>query len=180
MPHIPFKNQNPGIVQAMTDYPKAAKPLNELAEILLRTDVDMSKAERELIAAHVSSLNDCFFCSNSHLNASLAQYGAAPRLITPRVDDVAKGLEVRPVIQVLLKIATKVQQGGKSVTDADVQAAYALGATDRMIHDTVLIAAAFCMYNRYVDGLATFTPNDPNVYAGIGSMLANKGYLNSI
>jgi uncharacterized peroxidase-related enzyme len=180
MPNLNFKNENPGIVQAMTDYPATAKPMNELAELLLRTDEELTRGERELIAAHVSKLNHCFFCSNCHLNVSLQHHKLPPRLIDPLRDDVTDGIEVRPVVKALLNVAGKVQQSGTMVTAGDISAAKELGATDRMIHDTVLIAAAFCMYNRYVDGLATLKPIDPNVYFGIGKMLAEKGYFNAI
>ncbi|MGA2051532.1 MAG: carboxymuconolactone decarboxylase, partial [Terracidiphilus sp.] len=76
----------------------------------------------------------------------------------------------------LLAIAGKVQQDGKLVTTADVEAARKYGATDLEIHDTVLIAAAFCMYNRYVDGLGTWQPSDPEMYAQMGRHLADEGY----
>ncbi len=180
MPHINLKNENPGIIQAMTDYPATAKPLNELAELLLRTDEGLTRGERELIAAHVSKLNHCFFCSNCHLNVSLQHHKLAPRLIDPLKDEVTDGIEIRPVVKALLNVAGKVQQSGTMVKEEDISVAKELGATDRMIHDTVLIAAAFCMYNRYVDGLATLRPKDQNVYFGIGKMLAENGYLNSI
>ncbi len=75
----------------------------------------------------------------------------------------------------LLKIAGKVQQGGKAVSEQDIEAAKERGATDEDIHDTVLIAAAFCMYNRYVDGLGT-TPAAPDEYPDMGKRLAKKGY----
>ena len=76
----------------------------------------------------------------------------------------------------LLVIAGQVQRGGKHVTRAAVDAARELGATDTEVHDTVLIAAAFCMYNRYVDGLATWQPHDESMYAQMGEHLARKGY----
>jgi alkylhydroperoxidase/carboxymuconolactone decarboxylase family protein YurZ len=76
----------------------------------------------------------------------------------------------------LLVIAGQVQRGGKSVTARDVEAARQQGATDTEIHDTVLIAAAFCMYNRYVDGLATWQPQDESMYAAMGKHLASEGY----
>jgi hypothetical protein len=72
-----------------------------------------------------------------------------------------------------------VQKGGKYVNPEDVARARQQGATDQEIHDTVLIAAAFCMYNRYVDGLATWAPDDPNVYRESGKRLAEEGYLDS-
>ncbi|MFZ0967791.1 MAG: hypothetical protein WAN13_05920, partial [Candidatus Acidiferrales bacterium] len=83
-------------------------------------------------------------------------------------------------LKALLAIAGKVQQGGKKVTTAEIERARQCGATDREIHDTVLIAAAFCMYNRYVDGLATWAPQDPQVYRERGAMLAESGYINSV
>ncbi len=55
--------------------------------------------------------------------------------------------------------------------------ARAAGATDLEIHDTVLIAAVFGMYNRYVDGLATIAPEDPALYAAGAQRLIEHGYL---
>jgi hypothetical protein len=73
-------------------------------------------------------------------------------------------------------IAGKVQQNGRLVTEADVEAARREGATDREIHDTVLIAAAFSMFNRYVDGLATWAPTDAESYDEMGRRMAEQGY----
>ena len=83
---------------------------------------------------------------------------------------------VSPKLKELLAIAGKVQQGGKYVTSADVAAARAEGASDLEIHDTVLIAAMFCMFNRYVDGLATWQPEDPAEYREMGKLMAHSGY----
>ncbi len=79
-------------------------------------------------------------------------------------------------LRALLVIAEKVRIDGRLVGESDVQAAREAGADDKAIHDTVLIAAMFSMFNRYVDGLATWTPADPAVYDEIGQRLANKGY----
>ncbi len=180
MAHIALPNNLPGIVGPMVQYPETAKALNQLAQVLLQTDEGLTKAERELIAAHVSQLNVCTFCSNSHLNASLAHFGEAPRFIDVTRQSASEGLTIRPVVEALLRVAGKVQQGGQQVSQADIQAARQAGATDKMIHDTVLIAAAFCMFNRYVDGLATWCPQEVDYYAQSGKRLAEDGYLNSI
>lgn len=180
MAHIALFNNLPGIIGLMTQYPQTAKALNQLAQVLLQTDEGLTKAERELIAAHVSQLNTCTFCSNSHLNASLAHFGKAPRFIDVKLESAREGLTIRPVVEALLQVAGKVQQGGLKVSEDDIQAAKQLGATDQMIHDTVLIAAAFCMFNRYVDGLATWCPEEVGFYAQTGKMLAEEGYVNSI
>ena len=71
----------------------------------------------------------------------------------------------------------KVQVDGKKVLASDIQFAKRQGATEKEIHDTVLITAAFCMYNRYVDGLATWAPDDPKVYEAIGKQRAGEGYM---
>ncbi|HLJ98921.1 MAG TPA: carboxymuconolactone decarboxylase family protein, partial [Streptosporangiaceae bacterium] len=79
-------------------------------------------------------------------------------------------------LRALLRIAAAVQQGGQHVRGEDVAAARRAGATDLEIHDTVLIAAAFCLYNRYVDGLATTLPDDPSGYAMMAELIVTAGY----
>jgi uncharacterized peroxidase-related enzyme len=167
----------PGIRGPMAFRPETAKPLNELAEVLLRDDNNtLSRGERELIGAYVSSLNDCFFCQNIH--GALA--GHYLEFDINAIDAVKKDYQATPIsekLKSLLSIAGSVQQGGKRVTAAQIEEAKKLGATDREIHDTVLIAAAFCMYNRYVDGLATWAPEDRQYYVNRAPQRAEEGYL---
>lgn len=180
MAHITLNNPMPGIIGLMVDNREFAKPLNELAQALLQKNDGLSAGERELIAAYVSQLNTCTFCCNSHYNASLAHFELDARFVDVTKDDVRNGITIRPVVKALLTIAGKVQQSGRNVLPADVEAARQLGATDSMIHDTVLIAAAFCMFNRYVDGLGTWCPQEVGPYAETGRMLAHEGYLNAL
>jgi len=79
-------------------------------------------------------------------------------------------------LRALLQIAKKVQQGGKNVLKEDIDNAKNKGADDIEIHDTVLIAAAFCMFNRYVDGLGTWAPPEKEAYIETGEKLAKRGY----
>jgi uncharacterized peroxidase-related enzyme len=156
--------------------PETAKPLNELADVLLRGPNTLTPAERELIATYVSSQNDCFFCQSAHGAVAAFHLGGNEQL----VQDVKAGPEraqVSDKLKALLAIAGKVQRGGKSVLPEDIERARREGATDREIHDAVLIAAAFCMFNRYVDGLATWAPNDPQLYRQQGERLATAGYV---
>jgi uncharacterized peroxidase-related enzyme len=176
MPHIDLPEGVPGIRSAMNYRPETAGPLNALAEVLLRDDNTLSRGDRELIAAYVSSLNECFFCETSHSTFAALQLDGG----MPFVDQVKRDPQHAPIsdkLRALLAIAGKVQAGGKSVTADDVAAAREQGATDTEIHDTVLIAAAFCMYNRYVDGLATWAPTDPAAYAEMGRRIVDRGYL---
>jgi uncharacterized peroxidase-related enzyme len=178
MAHIALEEGVPGILGPMMFRPETTKPLRELAEVLLRDDNSLSSAEREMIAAVVSYRNDCRFCQLSHSAAAAEHMGGAENHYS-LVDDVKAGFEsatISPKLKTLLAIAAKVQIGGKQVTKEDIAAARAQGATDREIHDTVLIAAAFSMFNRYVDGLATWQPEDPLEYREMGKQMAHSGY----
>jgi uncharacterized peroxidase-related enzyme len=175
MPHISLGNDSPGIVSLFIYRPETARPLNQLAEILLRGPNTLSRGEREMIAAYVSTLNECKFCASSHAAFAAAQLPEGMDL----VDKVRTNPEEAPVsakLKALLRIAAAVKQDGRSVSTEDVAAAREAGATDLEIHDTVLIAAAFSMYNRYVDGLATVTPDDPAEYAATAKNIVANGY----
>ena len=176
MAHITLPEGLPGISGPMAYRPETAKPLRELAEVLLRGPSSLTSGERELIATYTSSQNDCYFCQTSHGAAAAHHLGGNREL----VDQVKRDFLNAPVsakLKTLLTIAGHVQKGGKQVTTDDIEQARQAGATDLEIHDTVLIAAAFCMYNRYVDGLATWAPKDPEAYTAMGARLAEQGYL---
>jgi len=176
MPHISLPEGLPGITSGFAFRPETAKPMRELAHVLLHGPSTLSAGERELIATYVSSRNDCYFCQTSHGAAAAAHLAKDWGLVEQVKRDFAHA-EVSEKLKALLTIAGKVQQGGKHVTPEDVASARELGASDAEIHDTVLIAAAFCMYNRYVDGLATWQPEDQAMYASMGEHLAAHGYL---
>jgi uncharacterized peroxidase-related enzyme len=168
--------QYPGIIGPMQFRPETAKPLSELAEVLLRGPHPLTRGERELIAAYVSGLNECEFCCASHSAFAAAQLDPGMTL----VDQVRTDLDSAPVspkLRALLRIAGAVRDDGRKVTPDLVEAARGEGATDLEIHDAVLIAAAFCMYNRYVDGLGTLAPDDPQRYVQSARRIVDLGYL---
>jgi uncharacterized peroxidase-related enzyme len=176
MPHIKLSEELPGISSGFAFRPETARPMRELAHVLLHDPNTLSPAERELIATYVSSQNDCYFCQTSHGAAAAAHLGDHAAAVEQVKHDFLQA-EVSDKLKALLVIAGQVQKGGKQVTPEAVQHARQQGATDVEIHDTVLIAAAFCMYNRYVDGLATWQPREPAMYASMGAHLATHGYL---
>lgn len=175
MPHIALPEGLPGISSGFAFRPETAKPMRELAHILLHEPGSLTPGERELIATYVSSQNDCYFCQTSHGAAAACHLSSQETVKQVKTD--FQSAEISPKLKALLAIAGKVQQGGKRVTAEDVAQARSQGATDLEIHDTVLIAAAFCMYNRYVDGLNTWQPHDESMYAEMGRHLAEHGYL---
>ena len=174
MPHIDLPKELPGISSGFAFRPETAKPMRELAHILLHEPNSLDPGERELIATYVSSLNDCYFCQTSHGAAAACHLGGNSIVKQVRADFTQAPISEK--LKRLLVIAGKVQRDGKQVTTEDVEAARELGATDMEIHDTVLIAAAFCMYNRYVDGLATWQPKEESMYEQMGKHLASEGY----
>ena len=176
MPHIALNSAEPGIRGLLRYRPETARPLSELTEVLLRGPGTLTRGERELIAAYVSALNDCRYCASAHSACAAAQLPGGMAV----VEQVRAGPGSAPVsakLKALLTIAAAVARSGRAVTAGHVAQARGAGATDVEIHDTVLIAAAFCMFNRYVDGLATITPDDPGVYAAGAHRLVTQGYL---
>jgi len=178
VPHIALPPGLPGIRGAMAFRPETAHPLNDLAEVLLHEANSLTPAERELIATYVSYLNDCHFCQSVHGAIAAAHMGGDEELVRRVKADFAHAA-ISDKLKALLVIAGKVQRDGKLVTSEDVAQARAHGATDFEIHDTVLIAAAFCMYNRYVDGLGTVQPQDEALYRERGKITARDGYVNT-
>jgi uncharacterized peroxidase-related enzyme len=175
MPHIEVDKDLPGIRSLMAFRPETAAPLGALAEILLRDKEGLSPADRELIATYVSYLNDCFYCHHSHGEIAVCYLDGDRDL----VNAVRKNYKEAPIsekLKSLLQIAGKVQKSGKSVLPEDIDNAKQHGATDRDIHDTVLIAAAFCLFNRYVDGLASVAPQDLSTYPLRAKQVAEHGY----
>jgi uncharacterized peroxidase-related enzyme len=176
MPHIELPRGLPGIVSAFAFRPETAAPLRALAEVLLRGASLLTSGEREMIATFVSTRNDCYFCQTSHRAAAAHHLGGNYEFVDA-VRFHYQDAPVSPKLKALLAIAARVQQGDKNVTAEDIAGARREGATDLEIHDTVLIAAAFCMYNRYVDGLATFTPTDAGLYDEMSRQMAHSGYV---
>jgi uncharacterized peroxidase-related enzyme len=130
MAHIQLQEGLPGIVGALTFSPETAKPLLQLAELLLRGPNTLTSAEREMIAAHVSYRNECDFCQLSHSAAAAAHLGGNYDLIDS-VKVNPEAAEVSNKLKALLNIAGKVQKGGKHVTSQDVTRARMNGATDK-------------------------------------------------
>ncbi len=174
MAYIQLNNGLPGITGLLENRIDTAAPIRELTQILLRGENTLTEMERELIATIVSFKNQCRFCTNAHA-ATVEALGGSKELL----NKVYYDLENAPLsekMKALLAIGSKVQETGKAVLPEHVSRAKKAGASDTEIHDTVLIAALFCLYNRYVDGLGTFCPEDPAYYQKLASRLVTIGY----
>jgi uncharacterized peroxidase-related enzyme len=138
----------------------------------------LTGAEREMIATYVSSQNDCYYYQTCHGSTAAQHLGGSPAdyQLIGEIKNSYMDAPISSKLKALLAIAGRVQKGGKHVGTKDIELARKHGATDKEIHDTVLIAAAFCMFNRYVDGLATWQPHNPEMYLEIGQQTARHGY----
>ncbi|MCR8558104.1 peroxidase-related enzyme [Mucilaginibacter sp. BJC16-A38] len=175
MPHIPLDPNLPGITGLLNYRQDTALPIRQLTQLLLRGESTLTEGERELIATVVSQGNQCNFCCNAHTAAADALLGE-----TSTAEMVKNDPDNAPVsekMKHLLQIARNVQADARTVSMEMVAKAREEGATDLEIHDTVLIAALFCLYNKYVDGLASVTPTEPAFYTRLAGILKNSGYL---
>ena len=179
MPHIDVDEKLPGIRALLAFSPATATPIGDLANLMLRSNEGLTMAERELIAAHVSYLNDCFYCHESH-GAIAVCYLDGNKDLVEKVKKDHLNAPVSDKLKALLTIAGNVHKGGLHVTKDLVDKAKLSGATDKDIHDTVLIAAMFCMMNRYVDGLAASTPTDLSTYPLRAKQIVENGYGNHV
>lgn len=177
-PYITVPDGLPGITGLVAFKPPSGGKLQALAQQLLRGPSPLSPGERETIAAFVSSRNECYFCSHIHTAVAAHLLECDTASLRDAIDDVDT-MRVSEKMRALLRIAAKVQRSGNDVTTADIEHARAAGADDEDIHDAVLVAAAFCMFNRYVDGLAAITPHDQDTYEYLASIRAEQGYASA-
>lgn len=175
--HIAVNKEIPGISSLFDFSPETGRIIKSLVGVLLRKESTLATSDRELIAAYVSWLNECTWCCNVHSAVASNLLGMREDIVQAVKDD----FETAPITEKLkafLNIASKVQQYARPIPDEDIERARALGATDLEIHDVVLIAAVFCMNNRYVMCLDAWTPSDPAFYNAVGEHLAEQGYKN--
>jgi uncharacterized peroxidase-related enzyme len=177
MPHIPLDENLPGITGLLNYRQDTALPIRQLTQILLRGESALTEGERELIATVTSQGNQCKFCTAAHSAAADAYYGESST--TDKVKNDLANAPVSAKMKYLLEIARRVQADARTVSPDLVEKARGEGATDGEIHDTVLIAALFCLYNKYVDGLASVTPTEPAFYERLAGILKTKGYMPS-
>ena len=174
MPYIPLEEHLPGITGLLEYRKDSAAPIRALTQFLLRGPSTLTEAERELIATIVSYRNDCRFCVTAHTAAADLLLGE--KETAEKVKEDLLTAHVSEKMKMLLTIAAQVQESGRAVTEQSIANAKQAGATDIEIHDTVLIAALFCLYNRYVDGLATALPEKSEYFDTLAERLVNHGY----
>jgi uncharacterized peroxidase-related enzyme len=172
----------PGILAAIRLTPGLGIHLRGLADELLVNDfpgATIGRPEREMLATATSAANDCFYCMDSHgafATALLEKGGSADRV--PIIDEIKRGSStgLDAKMQALLHVTRTVRREPRELTAADVAAAHAAGASDADVQLAVLIAAAFSMYNRMVEGFRARTPPTPEAYRARAAEIADHGY----
>ena len=172
----------PGITAAMQLTPGLGVHLRGLADELLLHEypgATLRRHEREMLATGVSAGNDCFFCMDSHAAFAAALLDrSGESQAAPLLDDLKLGADSRfdPKMRALLRIADIVRRSPLDLAAADVEAARAAGASDGDVQLAVLIASAFSMYNRLVDGFRAMTPPSTEAYRDSAERIAEHGY----
>jgi uncharacterized peroxidase-related enzyme len=174
MPHIELEAHLPGITGLLEYRKDTGQPIRDLTQIIMRGHSTLTEAERELIATVVSHGNQCRFCTAAHAATVDLLLGEAETCKMVK-EDIATA-PVSEKMKALLTIAALTGKSGRLVTAEIIEKAKAEGATDIEIHDTVLIAALFSLYNRYVDGMATAMPDNDGYFAMLADRLVNHGY----
>ncbi len=163
---------NATLLDAFTAYPEIAKPLHDLAEVLMRGPSALGAGERELIGAYVSALNGCAFCRDAHL-AAAERFGIDPAVL----DQLLAGIEeanVAPGLKPLLRYLRKLNAAPAEIARADVDAVLAAGWDERTLIQATSVCGLFNLMNRIVEGLGIEA--DPKVAAMAGRMLYETGY----
>ncbi|HEX8235979.1 MAG TPA: carboxymuconolactone decarboxylase family protein [Abditibacteriaceae bacterium] len=174
MAYIAVPEGIPGIRGLLAAFPETGEPLRSLTQALLCGPSSLTRGERELIGAYVSTRNGCTSCARSHAAIARHLLEEQRSIVADVMDGNCDTLDAR--MQALLAIAEKVRRDGREVTLEDVAGAREAGADDKAIHDTVLITGLFCLFNRYVDGLGTRTLDDEQLYEASGAYRAVHGY----
>jgi uncharacterized peroxidase-related enzyme len=176
MAHIRVNPDSVGIRSLFEFRPESAAPLLQLAETLLRSENSLTRVERELIASYVSHLNECNFCELSHSCFAGLELDENWDLVDATLEN-PESAPISDKLKALLQLASLVRISGKAVTAKAIERAKLAGASEVEIHDTVLIAAAFCMFNRYVDGLGASSPASRGDYIQAAREIVTRGYL---
>ncbi len=174
MPHIELESHLPGITGLLEYRKDTGQPIRDLTQVIMRGPSTLTEAERELIATVVSHGNQCRFCTAAHA-ATVDLLLGEDETCKKVKEDIATA-PVSEKMKALLTIAALTGKSGRLVTTEIIEKAKAEGATDLEIHDTVLIAALFSLYNRYVDGMATAMPDNDSYFVMLADRLVNHGY----
>jgi uncharacterized peroxidase-related enzyme len=172
MPTLPSLPAGAVLMDVFAAYPAGVQPLLELHEALLRGPSPLSVAERELLAAYVSGLNDCSYCHGVH-TATAEAFGLEPGVLEAALADLDRA-PVPERMKPVLRYAGTLTRTPARITPADADAVYAAGWTEQALHDAIMVCALFNFMNRMVDGHGIDA--DPSYYPVSGQRLKDRGY----
>ncbi len=172
MPHLPSLPEGATLRDIFSRFPATSKPLLDYHEVLLRGPSPLTVAERELIAAYVSGLNQCGYCHGIHSRTAEA-FGVEEGLLTDLLEDLDKAAvadRLRPVLAYVGKLTRTPHR----MAEADAEAVFAAGWNEQALHDAVSVCALFNFMNRLVEGMGL--EGDPGYAMTAGKRLHDDGY----
>lgn len=172
MSFFPSIPSDAGVRHILSLNPEAGQALMMFHMAALRNDGPLSPRDKELIAAYVSGLNGCHYCYGVHSQTAQA-FGVPEDLLTQLLADI----ETAPVDQAfkpLLRYARTLTLEPTRLTEADAQAVFRAGWSERALHEAVLTICLFNFMNRLLEGHG-ITGNDA-LYEMRGKALQAHGY----
>jgi uncharacterized peroxidase-related enzyme len=172
VPYLKSLPDDAVLLQVFRAYPDTARPLLDYHELVMRGPSPFTVAERELIAAYVSGVNECGYCHGVH-TATAEAFGIPEGLLEALLAD----LDTAPVderIRAVLRYVGKLTEAPARLTDEDAAAVLAAGWDERALHDAVIVCALFNFMNRMVNGLGIKA--DESYFALSGKRLRDVGY----
>ena len=174
MTHFSYSRDFKGVAEVFLRSPDVYRPLLEFIETVMVGDSELSKVEREIIAAHVSNMNGCDFCLQAH-RATLTAMGAS----NDTVRTLDQGMHIEGVsnsLKHLLMFAEKLTRTPATIRQSDIESLIKAGIAEQTIEDTINVIALFNYVNRLVDAFGV--EGNPDYFKMVGSSLAKSGYAN--
>lgn len=161
-----------GVAEVFLRDPDRYAPLLQFIEAVMVGNSDLTKADREMIASHVSKLNGCDFCLGAHKWTLAAMDVDLRRIEAAEAGPEAEGLDDR--LRPILRFAGKLTRTPQEVTQSDIDALRAAGWSDQAIEDVINVVSLFNYVNRLVDAFGI--KGNEAYFKQIGAVLATQGY----
>jgi len=144
----------------------------EFTQEAMRGPSEWSVADRELMAAYLSKMNETKFCIAAHTATSALAYNDGAKVSATLAD-----LETAPLTEPLratLRMLGKLTRENNVDAD-DIQRVLAAGVSQQQIEDALAVAFAFNVTDRLAD-VFDFAVDDPAAINAGAKYLLERGY----
>lgn len=137
----------PGILKCFATHPPLLEQMLALASSLLFVEGHLNRRTKEMIATHVSALNACPYCLDSHASFLHEQGGSDQLLLALFTGDSAHP-SIDAGERALLSFVAKVTDESYKVCANDIQLLEDSGWHQQQIAEAIHITALFACFNR--------------------------------